>query len=389
MKLLVISHTPHYKKQNKIVGWGPTMRELDHLSSLFSSVVHLAPLHPDSAPQSSLPYLSNKITFRPVKPSGGSTLAAKIGILFEIPKYIFTIILEAKKADVIHIRCPSNISLLAILLLPFIKITPYRWIKYAGNWKPSDKDAFSYRFQRWWLSLPMHKGTVTVNGNWPDQPQHIFGFLNPSLTMKEIQDGLRANKEILAGNPIQILYVGRVESAKGVGKIIEISRILQRKGINFKCHIVGDGEELNDFLEVATKKFVSNNMVFHGWKTRDEVAEFYKKAHFILFPSTSSEGWPKVLSEGMAYGAVPIASAISSIPQILSRENAGISLPPENLDEFSDSIIRLSNYPSKWKEYSVSGIQAARKFTYEYYLDAVQSMFLEYWGVPLGQQSSD
>ena len=40
------------------------------------------------------------------------------------------------------------------------------------------------------------------------------------------------------------------------------------------------------------------------------------QAYLMLFPS-ESEGWPKVLSEGKAYGVVPVTSDVSSIPQYL------------------------------------------------------------------------
>ena len=56
MKLLIVSHTPHYQKGNAIVGWGPTIREIDYLAQVFDRVVHVAPLHPEAAPASSLPY---------------------------------------------------------------------------------------------------------------------------------------------------------------------------------------------------------------------------------------------------------------------------------------------------------------------------------------------
>ena len=44
LKLLVISHTPHYTDQDgRVVGWGPTLRELNYLTDLFEHVYHIAP----------------------------------------------------------------------------------------------------------------------------------------------------------------------------------------------------------------------------------------------------------------------------------------------------------------------------------------------------------
>ena len=56
MRLLIVSHTPHYRAAGQLVGWGPTVRELDHLVELFDEVVHIAPVYDGQAPGSALAY---------------------------------------------------------------------------------------------------------------------------------------------------------------------------------------------------------------------------------------------------------------------------------------------------------------------------------------------
>ena len=55
MKLLIISHTPHYLKEGQVVGWGSTVMEIDQLAKLFTEVTHLAPLHDGETPALSEP----------------------------------------------------------------------------------------------------------------------------------------------------------------------------------------------------------------------------------------------------------------------------------------------------------------------------------------------
>jgi glycosyltransferase involved in cell wall biosynthesis len=388
LKLLIISHTAHYWDGDRVVGWGPTVREIDYLSTLFSGVTHIAPLYETLPPRNALPYQSSHVHLTPVKPAGGKKAWDKCGIFLAYPGYLRAFAKEKQKAHVLHVRCPANISLLALIYFSFVKHPHYRWVKYAGNWKPNESEAFSYRLQRWWLRNGYHHGIVTVNGTWTNQPDYIFSFPNPSLTIDEIEHNrsIANAKELLP--PYRLLFVGRVESAKGVGRILQIAKLLQDGDVEFKLDIVGDGPERKDFERMAMDMGLSAFVEIHGWRSRIELSNFYRQAHFILLPATSSEGWPKVLSEGMAYGVVPLAGAISSIPEVLSRAGAGISLPSNDIMMFYLAILDYIRQPEKWQKASQAGVKAAIGFTYEHYLNAVQKLAQDVWGINLSNQQN-
>jgi glycosyltransferase involved in cell wall biosynthesis len=279
------------------------------------------------------------------------------------------------------VRCPANISFLAITLLSLCIQPTYRWVKYAGNWNPTGPESWSYTLQRWWLRKGLHRGIVTINGRWPDQPSHTYSFLNPSLTSQEICQAaeLREPKEI--SRPLRLLFVGRIETPKGVGRIMRIAQALKERHIDYHLDLLGDGPERPDFEKLTQDNGLNSRVTFHGWLPRPELGEFYQKAHFFIFPSSSSEGWPKVLSEAMAYGVVPLAGAVSSIPQILSETGAGIALPPYDIDAFVKTIESMLKDPGQWKAASKAGINAAYQFTYEYYLETVKKTFHCAWGM--------
>jgi hypothetical protein len=88
MKLLIISNMPHYQGEGRILGWGPTVQEINHLAQIFSEIRHIACLHREAAPASALPYASERISFIPVPPAGGPTLRHKLDILRLYPTYL-------------------------------------------------------------------------------------------------------------------------------------------------------------------------------------------------------------------------------------------------------------------------------------------------------------
>lgn len=384
MRLLVISHTPHYEYQGVISGWGSTIRELDHLAGLFDELVHLAPLYTGRPPESSLPYSSKKIKFIPVKPAGGDGFKDKLSIFGAVPVWLKAMRHEINSADAIHIRCPAGISLIALFAQKLWGRGKPSWVKYAGNWKPSNKEFWSYRMQRFWLGHNFHRGIVTVNGTWLHQPAHIITFNNPSFSQIEWFHAKQEAAEKDLSFPLKFVFVGRADEAKGVGRILEIAAQLLGKGIAFHLDVIGDGPNREIFEQAAVERGLSDQVSFLGWKNRLEINKYYKDAHFILLPSTS-EGWPKVLSEAMAYGVVPLASDISSIPSILSNAKSGLAIPSNDINSFVRTIISYVEDPLKWKRESQNGVIAAESFTYEYYLNAVCKFFNNAWKIELGK----
>ncbi len=389
MRLLVISHTPHYHDGSRIVGWGATVREIDHLAGLFDQVTHLAPLHAEEAPASSLPYTAKNIQFHPVHPTGGDTLWSRLGVLKQVPEYITAIRQELRKADIVHVRCPAAISLVALVMLAFIKKPAYRWVKYAGNWKPEGNSPLSYRLQRWLITLNVFHGVATVNGAWKGQPGHIHSFYNPCLTDSDLQvaEAVARLKELV--HPYKVIFVGRLEAAKGADTVLQIAAGLKNFTFDFEVLLIGDGPQRNQFERQAAEMHLQEHVHFCGWTPRNMLDEYYANAHFILLPSTASEGWPKVLSEAMAFGTVVLASNISSIPQILELTQAGIAIDPKDPVAYLNAILKMGSSPERWKEYSQAGMAAAQFFTYTHYSDKLIALMRNTWGInPLSSRET-
>ena len=370
MKLLVVSHTPHYLREESYVGWGPTVREIDHLATLFEELVHLAPVHPGTPPASSLGYQAGNVRVRAVRPAGGDSVGAKVGILSRIPEWTRAIREEMRSADVIHIRCPANISLIALLLLFVSRKPEPRWVKYAGNWRPAGAEPLSYGLQRALLRRSSHGGVVTVNGEWPDQPAHVVAFHNPCLTESELQNGRQAAVHKALGSPISIVHIGALIEGKGADVAIHVIRLLLDQGLETRLDVVGDGPLRPILEQMADRLDIADRVEFRGFVPRGEVAELLQKAHFLLHPSRS-EGFPKVVAEGMAYGAVPIAGAVSSIPQVLDHTGAGVAVDPEDEEQFAEAVLEFVRDESAWAAAARNGLSSASMFGYGTYLNSV------------------
>jgi glycosyltransferase involved in cell wall biosynthesis len=382
MKLLIISHTPHYSVNRTVVGWGSTVREIGRLAELFDEIIHLAPLHQGKPSLNDIPYSHENIHFVPVQAAGGNHLRDKIQIILRVPSWMRTIRRAIKEVDAIHIRCPAGISLVALwIILSRVKNKPI-WVKYAGDWNPKERPPLSYRIQRSILRKTWPNVVVTVNGQWPHQPKHIVSFKNPSLTLQEYQQAKRIGSEKKLSLPIQLLFVGRLDRSKGVDRLLKIAIFLKQAGLNYELLLVGDSPERDEFEHFVMENDLSKFIKFVGWQSISEVQKYYGSAHLFIFPSTS-EGWPKVLSEAMAHGVVPIASAIGCIPQELEKIGSGKTVNQTDLDGFTKTILFYIKNPDIWKAESLKATEAGRKYTYDAYLHAVRKLFMDHWQIEL------
>lgn len=384
MNLLVISGMPHHLDADRVVyGWGPTVEELDHLATCFSDVHHVALLHQGPPPPNALPYRARNLTTTLLPAAGGKRPIDKLALLGMAPPYVYAIAreLRRRRPDAVHIRCPANVPLLALPLVRLLHRGPC-WVKYAGNWKATN-DPLSYRLQRRWLRSPRCRCVVTVNGDWSDSPQHVVGFLNPSLTEHDLAAARAPETGDRPRSPFRLLFVGRVERAKGVDVVLEVARLLAEDEVDYRLEIVGDGAEKASFERRSQKPGLAGRVAFVGWMSKEEVTERYRRAHVVLLPS-ESEGWPKVLSEAMAYGAVPVARAVSAIPQVLDSTGAGFAVAGGDARAYYRVVKQLIEDRVVWRRASDAGRRSAPQFGYASYLSSVHDLFVKAWDVDLG-----
>lgn len=371
MKLAIISHTEHYKQPDgTIVGWGPTVSELNHLAQDFDEIFHIAFLHPETPPPSSLAYTSSKIKFIPLKPVGGKGLGAKFNILWNIPKIIATVQKTLKQVDAFQLRTPTGIG---VFLIPYLTLFSNKkgWYKYAGNWN-QENPPLGYCMQRWMLKRQKRK--VTINGSWPQQPKHCLTFENPCLTEKERGEGLEISKLKSFEIPYSFCFVGRLEDAKGVQRIIDAFRTLSSLEKIDKVHFIGNGEKMDFYKNQCETMNIP--AVFHGFLERRKVFEIYKDSQFLMLPSTASEGFPKVIAEAMNFGCLPIVSEVSSISQYININNGFILNPCTSIEmtKLLQEVIAIDSEVLKIK--AIEAHKAAKDFTFENYRYRIKAQIL-------------
>jgi glycosyltransferase involved in cell wall biosynthesis len=366
--LLVISHTEHFQLvDGTIVGWPSTVRELDELTLLFPKIIHVACFYRGIAPSGMMPYKSSAIDFIPIPPFGGDGLK-KLSIISTIPVIVWRVFYWLRVATHFQFRAPTSMGMYLIPLLSIFTTKP-GWFKYAGNWN-QENPPLSYAWQRFWLKK-LQKRKVTINGSWPDQPNHCLSFANPCLTESDQMTGSAITASKLYHPPFTLCFVGRIEKAKGIERIIEALHNPLVQARIHSVHFIGDGPERE--LYRSKTNALPFQVFFHGFQNHTFIFNTFSNSHFLVLPS-DSEGFPKVVAEAANFGCIPVVSNVSSIPHYFN-ESCAYLWKSEN--PFSELLAKvLNDEPNVLKAKSNQAHHVSKQFTFEVYRNSILEKIL-------------
>lgn len=360
-RLVVVSDTALYKHNEKVFGFNAVVKELEFIQDNFEEIIWIGMHRPELKDNGTIIEIkAPNIKTLLLPKMGGKSLLQVSKILLLYP-YLFLLIFKyVYKAEVIHTRLPSHPAFIAVLI-SYLFPKKIWWNKFAGSWEPATLPFF-YKVQRNLLVKAKHT-KVTINGFWEDQPSHCYSFENPCLTQEDIEKGKEiAQSKIFDGSYI-FSFVGRLENAKGVSRIIEALRAIPEDTIK-EVHFVGNGDKMAHYKKEAA--FLGDKVFFHGFLDKDGVHEVLTQSHFFLLPS-ESEGFPKVIAEAACYGAIPVVSDVGSISHYVNSKN-GFVWEVHGEVSFSEVLEGAVQKQSLGlKHLSENGLMLAELFTFDNY----------------------
>lgn len=157
-----------------------------------------------------------------------------------------------------------------------------------------------------------------------------------------------------------VLFVGRDVAEKQFHLILQIAENLFEQNTNFQFHFIGPQKTHYAHFNLA-------NCSWYGTLTdREEIEKIYNKSH-VLIMTSSSEGFPKVISEAMAFSCVPIVTNVGDISSHVKPEFNGILTQPKScIEESCLALIKLKDNKELFLQLSQNSyLYAKEKFTEE------------------------
>ncbi|GAB4145722.1 MAG: glycosyltransferase family 4 protein [Candidatus Promineifilaceae bacterium] len=146
--------------------------------------------------------------------------------------------------------------------------------------------------------------------------------------------------------PGLILGVGRLVEKKGFDLLIDACAILQQRGLNFRCEIVGSGEQRDALAQQIMASGLANKVFLVGPRTQEDVRVAYQRATIFALPCRigqdgNRDGLPTVLLEAMACGLPVVTTPVTGNPEIVDDGLTGRLVAEEDAMALANALAEL------------------------------------------------
>jgi glycosyltransferase involved in cell wall biosynthesis len=187
------------------------------------------------------------------------------------------------------------------------------------------------------IKAPIHLTTTKVND------QLLEGV--PTKTIKKIKT---------------ILFLARVEKAKGIFTTIETFQIISQRHPEIRLQVVGRGNSLNEAKEYTKSKNITN-INFTGPLSGDALRNEFLKADLYILPTTHGEGMPTSVLEAMAFGLPVISRPVGGLVDFFENDKMGFMIESLDPEDYVEKVELLINDVDKANQISRHNAKYARE----------------------------
>jgi glycosyltransferase involved in cell wall biosynthesis len=144
----------------------------------------------------------------------------------------------------------------------------------------------------------------------------------------------------MAAPELQLLFLGRLDAAKGLYELLDAVDLLVRGGRPMRLVIAGDGPEEARLRSRIAELKLQPRVELAGARFGVDKQALLSQAHVFVLPSYS-EGLPYALLEAMAAGMVPVVSAVGAVPDVVGYGEEGLLVAPRSIGQLVYALARL------------------------------------------------
>ncbi len=298
-------------------------------------------------------------------------------------------ILLSEKPDVVHTHNLTGIGFLVPRLIRHLNMKhihtlhdiqllyPSGQLIYGQENKLVNKNLFIKLYQLLTRWLVVSSGVLVISPS-----KWLMNFYNQRGFFKHVKKEILVNPVNVSNqeptvvklkSPIKLLYVGRIESYKGILFLLDVFRDLQHTINGIELHIIGDGPDSSNVREL-----IKDNpaIIFHGSLTGEELVKFYQTCQALIFPTLTYENCPMVILEAFSFGMPVMAANLGGIPELVKNYQTGWLFNPGDGGQLKKVLEKFATLkPAELAIIKANCLTKAKQFNHEKYIQELVNVY--------------
>lgn len=372
----VVTHVPHWRGDDGAArAYEPYVREMGVWARLFARVRVCAPEGEGPGHGNLAAYAATNVEWIPARYTLDLGPRAQLRRLTQLPALAATIARLLRESDLVLLRSPGHPALVARVLARATRAPTIT--KWAGLFGAFDGERIPSIVERHLVG----RGPDPALVYGPSPAPHLISFPPALMTRAELARAAAASACREWRPPWRILSVGRLLPVKGFDLALRALARLRAldPSLDWRYTLVGGGTQEHELRDIIARGGIADRVELTGSLGFDAVLERYADAHVVIMPGVK-EGWPKVIAESWAHGAVPLGAAAGIVPWIVDGTDAGVTFAPEP-EALAVALRDLLRAPARMESMSARGPQLADALSLESFGERLERVLVEECGL--------
>jgi glycosyltransferase involved in cell wall biosynthesis len=290
-----------------------------------------------------------------------------------------TLVGEVLRADALHTPIPGDVGSVG-MSLGFILGKPL-FVRYCGNW--AEQRTAAEHGWRWFMErFAGDRNVFLATGGSAEPPSARNAAIRWifSTTLSEGELGsCSAVRRPPPGRSPRLIIVCRQERLKGSAVVIRSMPLLHEHFPGATLDVVGEGAALQEFKELAVALGIAERVTFHGKVDHETVLRLLRESNIFCYPTSASEGFPKVVHEALACGLPVVTTRVSVLPQLIGTD-CGCLLDEATPEAVAHAVRQCIGDLDRYRALSTRAAETAKAYSLERWRDTIGDLLRTAWG---------
>ena len=189
--------------------------------------------------------------------------------------------------------------------------------------------------------------------------RNVAATIRPMIP--QTYDDIVHDRTYHAKETYSILFLGRIDAAKGLKELMLAVNELRQTYCRFTLNIVGNGDYISVLKELSIEYQLNDVVRIKGpvFGMEEKKTE-YSNADIYIIPS-HHEGFPRTLYEAMIYGTPVITTMVGGIPALMKHKVNCLEIQPKSVKSIQTALLYAFEHYEEMGRYARNGTDLMKK----------------------------